>query len=222
MEEVNGFYTKKDYFIIDNFDVNFFKLREFKENYDLVRNPVHISTEIKGMEDKLISLCEYLIKRGIPFESIEISAKPSLVIDSFIYQEIMRNFVESIHSGIRRDGFWNASATINYLKDLKIEETMGATTLNFKFNPIYNSESSYNYFLVNEPDGFNFHTTVGIDQFIKKLEDNGYELQYNDKVIHDYNDYFIKYINSGENWEWAYKRLDKLLIKIPFSNDNKK
>ena len=99
MEEVNGFYTKKDYFIIDNFDVNFFKLREFKENYDLVRNPVHISTEIKGMEDKLISLCEYLIKRGIPFESIEISAKPSLVIDSFIYP---LTFVISSLSGLAK------------------------------------------------------------------------------------------------------------------------
>lgn len=247
-EEIKEQAKTNNCYIIDNLKVDLRKLKPATERYIDIQSkdyPYHDQELLIKFEEELKKYCKYLIKLGLPFDSIDIVSAGGLIIKRNIYEEIIRDFMRETrlrdesrsNPDLKDKAFeWHNYDTVKYIRQLKSENILECIPFNFKFIPTYHDEggiyNSFSYFGVKEGFQGGFKGIAPFQTLVNKLEDGGYGIDFAGKRLTTIDEY-LKVMTDFSNavpvnikdlyYNYYFNKdvkAKQLIIKANFSDDN--
>jgi len=199
---------KEEYVLLPNLKANFRSLRSLDDLDIYEAKEVTGTASANELVDTIYGYSSNLVYQNIPFDGISVTGLPGMILKRDAHINKLRSFINEQHekanNNIRWAREWGLENTRDYIKNLKIEETLfDYVPLNLVLSPYLITDDNQKipscFFLCRDEINAEYSRIVKFGEFYRALSDNGYNLKLVGVDVKDYIEYFNMYLEIGKD-----------------------
>ncbi len=241
IDKINKEKRQDNYFVMDNLFVDYTNMKKLAKE-DVIKLRKGSNTNLNTLMENYYNFCSVLVDMGIPFDTIDIRGTSGLVLTQSIYQKLMtdQNFINFLSMKdykkcYKAEKEWKPIDAIEWLKNIKITDTIDLIPVKFTFNPwrsIKETTKLINplHFLNKEViHAYDCEMIIPFEELKKFFEETGnivrfhYDATNQSKslILKSYEDYFKSLVDVDEKYIKDNTRY-YLNIRTDFNTNNVK
>jgi hypothetical protein len=241
IDKINKEKRQDNYFVMDNLFVDYTNMKKLAKE-DVIKLRKGSNTNLNTLMENYYNYCSVLVDMGIPFDTIDIRGTSGLVLTQSIYQKLMtdQNFINFLSMKdykkcYKAEKEWKPIDAIEWLKNIKITDTIDLIPVKFTFNPwrsIKETTKLLNplHFLNKEAiHAYDCEMIIPFEELKKFFEETGnivrfhYDATNQSKslILKSYEDYFKSLVDVDEKYIKDNTRY-YLNIRTDFNTNNVK